>query len=338
MKAIKRVSTIVVLLVAAALASFPGLTAAAPDNQGTEFIVGFMQNLSGANENTVLFLTGSTATTATVEAPGIGFVTTTTITPGTITSVALSNAIRATGSGTIQNKGIRITAAAEITVYGLNQRRATTDAFLGLPTDILGTDHLVPSYFNLTAGIQSEFQIIGTVDGTQVTITPTNDTAGGVDVGSVSAASSTTFTLDRMESIQFKALGGNAADLTGTEILSSQPVAVMAGHQCVNVPVGTTACDHLVEQVPPTSTWGTSFLTVPLATRTAGDRFRIMAAADSTTVRINGTLVRYDRPGRISRGRPLLVDLRGDYYEWACTGDAVLQGQQRGWRDLGPPL
>ncbi len=87
MKVTKRLSTTVFLFVSAVLASLlPGLTAAAPDNQGNEFILGFMQNLSGSNENTVLFLTGSTATTATVEAPGIGFGPTGfAITPGSIT-------------------------------------------------------------------------------------------------------------------------------------------------------------------------------------------------------------------------------------------------------------
>jgi hypothetical protein len=33
-----------------------------------------------------------------------------------------------------------VTANDEVAVYGINKRIFSTDAFLGLPTDILGTD------------------------------------------------------------------------------------------------------------------------------------------------------------------------------------------------------
>jgi hypothetical protein len=47
----------------------------------------------------------------------------------------------------------------------------------------------------------------------------------------------------------------------------------------------------LVEQLPGTSTWSRSFLTVPLKTRIGGDTFRVIAAQDNTTVSINGAEV-----------------------------------------------
>ena len=34
--------------------------------------------------------------------------------------------------------------------------------------------------------------------------------------------------------------------------------------------------DHLVEQMPPVTTWGGEFVTVPIATKLAGDIFRIL--------------------------------------------------------------
>jgi hypothetical protein len=37
------------------------------------------------------------------------------------------------------------------------------------------------------------------------------------------------------------------------------------------------ACDHLVEQLPPVNQWGRQFVTMPLATRSGGDTFRILA-------------------------------------------------------------
>ena len=40
--------------------------------------------------------------------------------------------------------------------------------------------------------------------------------------------------------------------------------------------------DYLVEQLPPVESWGTYFVTSPLATRSGGDTFRFLASADQT--------------------------------------------------------
>ena len=66
-------------------------------------------------------------------------------------------------------------------------------------------------------------------------------------------------------------------DLSWTSITSSAPVAVFAGNDCADVPIGDCACNTLAEEMTPTDTWGTDFLTEPLDTRT-GDTFRFMAS------------------------------------------------------------
>jgi hypothetical protein len=50
----------------------------------------------------------------------------------------------------------------------------------------------------------------------------------------------------------------SVADLTGSLITASQPVAVFAGHQCTFVPYFEWACDHLEEMMFPLETWGDS--------------------------------------------------------------------------------
>ena len=45
----------------------------------------------------------------------------------------------------------------------------------------------------------------------------------------------------------------------------------------------------MVEQIPPTSTWGRRFITAPLAERESGDTFKIVASRDGTLVRISCT-------------------------------------------------
>ncbi|MGJ0486975.1 MAG: hypothetical protein ACR65R_20910 [Methylomicrobium sp.] len=301
-----------------------GPVAAAPDNQGREFVLGFMENYDGGG-SVSFYLTAPKSTTVTVQGAGFGPATFP-VDAGTVTPVTLPVAVRAAGSGTIENKGLLLSAPDEFVVYGLNQKVFSTDAYLGLPTDVAGTEYLVPSMPNAKKSLPGELQIIAQEDGTEITITPKKSTIAGADVKSIKAGKSARFTLNRLQSIQFKAKGGYTADLTGSVITSSKPVSVFSGHQCGIVPSRALACDHLVEQIPPITTWGTEFLTTPLATRTGGDIFRILAAHDGTEVRIDGAVV-----ARLKRGKFKQVNLAsGSFHQITTSAPALVVQYSKG--------
>ena len=265
-------------------AAVPAASAASnPDSLGTDFWLAFPGNLF--TPTLTLFITGPTATTGTVAAPGVAFSTPFTVTPGTVTSVIVPASLDIQTSGTVGNLGIHVTAGAEVTVYGLNQVQFTTDAYLGLPTDILGTEYLVEGYKNVNVVNGTEFAVVATQNTTTVTINPTVTTSGHV------AGTPFTVTLNQGQTYQLR--NGNAApaDLSGSIVTADKPIAVFGGHECANIPQGFVACDHLVEEMTPTTTWGKSFVTEPLATRTGGDTFRYLADADNTTVKVNGATV-----------------------------------------------
>ncbi len=143
-------------LAAVSLAVGLALAAGAPalasqDSKGTDFWLMFNKNFTSTPTLT-LFITGDTATTGTVTIPGLGISTPFSVTPGTVTSVPITSTAEVTTADGIQDKGIRVTAGAEVTVYGLNRISATTDAFLGLPTDILGTEYINLGYNNSSLG------------------------------------------------------------------------------------------------------------------------------------------------------------------------------------------
>lgn len=300
-----------------------------PDNQGKEFVLGFMENYDGGetgNSSISFYLTAPKETTVTVQGEGYGpppFP----VGPDAITPVAnLPLSLRANGSGTIENKGLLLSAPDDFIVYGLNQIIFTTDAYLGLPTDIAGTEYIVPSFSNAKRSLPGELQIIAHEDGTEVTFTPKKRTIGGDHVKSIKAGKSAIFTLNRLQSIQFKAKGGPTADLTGSVITSSKPVSVFSGHQCAIVPRKSLACDHLVEQIPPTNTWGTRFVTTPLATRTGGDIFRILPANDGTDVVIDGKTI-----AKLKRGKFRQVNLdSGSFHEITTSGPALVIQYSKG--------
>ena len=77
---------------------------------------------------------------------------------------------------------------------------------------------------------------------------------------------------------------GEKTDLTGISIKSSRPLAVYSGHSCGYV--NNASCDHMVEQVTPTATWGKLFFSAPIGKRTGGDVYRVIAMASGTTITV----------------------------------------------------
>ena len=76
----------------------------------------------------------------------------------------------------VENKGIHVTARSEVTIFAIDYLQYETDGYLGLPTSVLGTDYVVPSWPQYNA--QSELGIVAAYDGTTVTITPSVGASG----------------------------------------------------------------------------------------------------------------------------------------------------------------
>lgn len=256
---------------------------------GTEFIFAFQPNHPGTPE-LELFITGEQDTQGTVEIPGLAFGEDFTVSANEVTTVLLPSEVREVPDNGSAFLGIHVTAQDDVTVYGLHRQQYTTDAFLVLPVVELGNEYFAMSYDGLaqfsSLNLSSQIAIVATVDDTVVEITPT------VDAGDNTAGQPFTVTLDRLEVYQ---LNNDTEDLTGTYIRSDEPVTVMSGQKCADVPSLSRSptggrigwCDHLAEMMTPLDTWGQDFLTVPLATRLNGDIIRILAAENGTRILIN---------------------------------------------------
>jgi hypothetical protein len=257
--------------------------------QGTDFWLTFEGNYDGQMTTLYLFAAGDTATTGTVSEPGIQFSQDFTVTPGTVTQVMVPTNGEDLTSDTVGDYGIHVTAADPVSIYGLNTREFSTDGFLGLPTDILGQHYIVEAYTNDLGADSppqggSQFSVVGTADGTNVTIDPSET------VGDHTAGTPYTVQLNQGQTYQLNDGAVPNGDLTGTDITSDKPVAVFGGNNCADVPSGVFYCNILTEELPPVTAWGSSFVTEPLAGRTA-DTFRFLASTDNTTVQVNGTTV-----------------------------------------------
>jgi hypothetical protein len=252
-------------------------------NVGNEFIVLFERNFLGIGLTQQFFMTSSQAGFGTIESPAIANPISFQLAASGVKTQDIPAALMISTSDVVEDKAIRIAADTPFQLYAISQIQSTTDAYTGIPVAALGTRYRVISYPSISSGTAnaSQFAIAGTRDGTIVTITPS------VGAGARVAGVPYTLTLNRLQSYQLQATSAGA-DLTGTLIVADKPIAVFSGHACGNVPVGVSACDHMIEQVPSVDTWGTSFVTVSLQTRLNGDIIRILANEDDTMIQVRG--------------------------------------------------
>ena len=276
----------------------PILVGVQNSNSGKEFVLAFMSTVLMNVDHEAyfaLFLTSVKALNFTIEAPSEDFKVTDFLEANELKTIQIPTSLML-NSG-IENKGILVTSTEDVTVYGLNQQIYTTDAFLALPTTVQGQEYVIASYTG-----ESRLAVVGIQDNTSVTILLSSPSSDGTN--SYIQGQKVSYKINRLQTLQ---LTGD--DLTGSIVSSDKPVSVFGGHRCANVPVGIGACDHLVEQLPPVTTFGKSFATVPLATRTAGDIFRVVAPYNNTNVIVDGVV-----QGSINSGQFYEIDTLSSRY------------------------
>lgn len=291
------------------------------DNLGTEFWLMFNQNFDGCTHT--LYISGPDATSGQIDISDLAFSMPFSVTPGVVTEVVLPSSTAVITNDVIEGKGVHITSNDEVSIYGLNQRVGSTDAFLGIPVDVLGLEYIIMSYDPFSSNGSSNgssFGIVGVENGTNIMITTTANS------GSRVAGTSYNIVLNAGETYQLKSTSG---DLTGTEISSDKPISVFGTHVCANVPSDIPYCDHLVEQLPDITTWGKSFYTSSLATRTGGDIFRILASKDGTDVSLNGAVV-----ATINKGAFYEVDLPSNSFNEITANNPIFVVQYSKGRNI----
>ena len=226
-------------------------------------------------------------------------------------------------------QGIHILAAEgnEITLFGANEEFFSVDGFLALPFPWLPVEDYnyyavsVPPSINSFVLINSHsaILIVSCTDDTQVTFIPTETVTDPQNLEStIAPATNTTVTLEQAQPLYIQ----SRRDLTGTHIVSNKPISLFSGHECAYSPsTQGLQCDHLVEQIPPTSTWGRVFLTAPSADRKTGDTFKIVASQENTTINI--TCVNKAEPMDTFMAPKFTITLEAAGMSWNFTARAT---------------
>ena len=266
-------------------------------NYGKKFYIGFMQNYEGYwwQNTLILEMVVSTEGSSPVQfsvKTSYGVVYSGTTTASSPVTVNLpTNLLVYSASYTYRNKGVHVytTGHGSISVLAINFRKNTVGEYLAYPCQDVGSapfEYYIVS--TLTHRRHSEFLLVGCNDNTTITITPSQTVSIPADVQSsssslvsVSGGNSHQLTLHQMQTLL---IGKSSADLTGSRIVSNKPLTVISGHECSNVPSTQSGCEHLAEQILPTSTWGQKFFLVPFGGRDVGQYYKIVSSRDATTV------------------------------------------------------
>jgi len=297
--------------------------------EGRDFWLCFMRNHNDATSNSPnatpldlkLFLTSDKDANVTIEIKSIRYKENIFVKGGTVKAIDIPSLAQVTSSEIVESgRGIHVTSDVHISVYGLNRRKLTTDTFMGLPVNVLGTAYRVMCY-DVSIKLMAELAVVATEDSTEVTITPTVETDGGHPRGKPFKVM-----LNRGDVYQVAAGNTkpciNNCDLTGTMVESDKKISVFSGHQCAYVPTKIIACNHLVEQMPPLNSWGKHFYIGAFKKR-SNYNYRVLANIDGTKVFEDSKLV-----GTLKAGQHLERETRKSVQVTASSPVLVAQYSQ----------
>ena len=260
---------------------------AAQSTEGTEFWATFLNNENTREGSSIMRLSLIASSrenaTVTVQNPQMGWKTSFYVTANKVAQLEIPHAqCYNYYDGSVQKRGLKVTSTAPISLYASNFREYTYDATIVLPVTALGKDYIIQIFENEL--MAKEFGIVATTNNTQVTITPHARTSDG----HVKNASYIV-TLNAGETYQVMSEDGGS-DFSGSRVEANHPIAVFAGHKCINVPTGNPWCDHIVEQQMPTQMWGKQFALTKTGSMNS-DRVMITAKEDGTVVKVNGSTI-----------------------------------------------
>ena len=232
--------------------------------------------------------------------------------PGGLATLLLTRNGIVDRNSAVRAQGYRVQTDQPVAAYQFNPYCCnfsfSNDASLLFPTSALGVDYVylgVPSWssdpFGAT-GSPAALVIGASRPNTGVTVmlppgvTLLPDSTGriniqGQQVSVVLQENEVATLLSTLPTPQ--GFGGPlvGVDLSGARITSTEPVSVFSSHECSYYPEDLGACDHLEEQLFPTSTWGNDFVLAPPVLRapnpaqaTEAIYWKIAARSDNTRI------------------------------------------------------
>ena len=256
---------------------------------GSNFYLGFFNIFKGGDPSLVLVSHDPQPVSYSISAPGVRYFYSRTIPAYGEDVINLPSSLIASPNDT-QSKGIHLSISSDnVNVIGqsIGDGGSPTDTYTAIPVRNLPETEYI--YYGIQVADNSSrtgmILIVGTADNTVMKVTVPIPDIVFTDVDNTSIILTPgrqyEFLINRLQTI----IMNSPKDFTGTKIMTNKQVSVFTGHECVQIPQEVRDCDHLIEQVPPTTLWGKIYYTAPLATRMSYT-IKVVAANNLTIVDI----------------------------------------------------
>ena len=326
-----------------------------PSTSGSNFMIGFLPNLevteglAGPTRQLLISTDEPEPVTFTISLDDNlpanmreGFPLTSTVSYGEVKIIDFPGNIAPTSTaagvnGLERSKGIRIHTEDEkrVSVQGFNDDFRTSDGFAafscdGMRTPLFNRYEYVILSANQRRSLDSlprkslmlivpcEDRTILSIEPSQsLTLSELGDLQSPPPVPFIQPSMTTTFRANAGQTLLFT----HTNDLSGTIIRASKPISVFSGHECGNIPIDRTACDHMVEQMPPGLTLGRVYFVVPFAGRVSGDLIRVATLMDGTQVTVTCTTSLEDTPEVLEPVEGDSIINRGEVLDFMTPGN-----------------
>ncbi len=208
------------------------------------------------------------------------------------------------------------TTSAPVVAYDMypygGAKSYVSSATLLVPTPAWGTNYIAADAFQEDPALASDggkpfVQVVAAEDGTTVTVLPKVAIVGGPGVAAAAANTPQTYMLNHGQVLQFL----QDSELAGSPISSDKPTSVWGGTGCMNIPIGTYACDSAHQELLPVKSLGHEYAAVRYRDRIAGANESVPWTLVGA---VNGTTLTYDpapptgAPSTLSQGQLVRFD------------------------------
>ncbi|KAM9226326.1 IgGFc-binding protein [Dugong dugon] len=252
--------------------------------EGEEFLTAFLQNYqpwySSASLHLLISSLSDSPASVSILSRRDNTSQKVTVKPGQSVLVSISSKAEMTGSNIFQ-RAVVVHSDHNISVQAVNKKPGTAEVTVLRPVRTLGTTYFVLTPSGASMTNLKEFAVVAGAAGALVSIQLKGVVTFQGKVyppGSVLSMTLEPFAVAQLQSTH---------DLSGSKVTASSPVAVLSGHSCVQK---YTNCDHVVEQLLPTSSWGTRYVVPPLSSQAHYDLVYVVASqATKLTYNHGGT-------------------------------------------------
>ena len=183
-----------------------------------------------------------------------------------------------------------VNSSQKIAVSGFNDAAGSSEGFAAVPMFNVSSFTKSYNYTIFADGPESPVSAMvacGHIEAGGVTIDNTSPIrvrprGGYFPTSSIRSGRTASSSIDFEE--YFNPVLTNSNDrISSVRVFATVPIGFMVGHECGEIPLGKLNCDHLLEQMPPSYTWGYNFLIAPYHSRYAGYIVKVLGGYKTDT-------------------------------------------------------